>query len=266
MKYAFMSFSTPHLSLEQMLKVAADYGYAGIEPRIASGHAHGIEPEAPPEVRRVARRLAEDTGVELCCIAAGHQYADPEQVERAVEQTRRTLALAADVGAPRIRVFGGALPSSVPRADAIAGVAEALRSLADEALTHGVTICLETHDDWTDPEHVAAVMRLVDHPAVAMNWDYQHTTRVAGKAVVEAFAALQPWIRHVHFHDGANRADKLVFLPVGQGDFDNRAVLALLHGARYDGFLSGEWINWESYEVHLPREIAAMRALEPALA
>jgi hypothetical protein len=29
--------------------------------------------------------------------------------------------------------------------------------------------------------------------------------------------------------------------------------------------LSGEWINWEPYEVHLPRELAAMHELEASV-
>ena len=107
-------------------------------------------------------------------------------------------------------------------------------------------------------------MRRVDSPAVAVNWDYQHTTRIAGTTVDQAFAILQPWIKHVHFHDGVNRADKLIFLPVGAGDYDNRRVIELLLGAGYAGYLSGEWIDWEPYDVHLPRELAAMKGLEHA--
>jgi len=59
--------------------------------------------------------------------------------------------------------------------------------------------------------------------------------------------------------------DQLVFLPIGSGDFPQRRVLQLLLDAGYDGYLSGEWINWEPYEVHLPRELAAMREIEASL-
>jgi hypothetical protein len=30
----------------------------------------------------------------------------------------------------------------------------------------------------------------------------------------------------------------------------------------YEGFLSGEWIRWEPYDQHLPREIETMRRYE----
>jgi hypothetical protein len=36
----------------------------------------------------------------------------------------------------------------------------------------------------------------------------------------------------------------------------------LLQAMPYTGYLSGEWINWEPYEMHLPRELAAMKAYE----
>lgn len=262
MNYAFMSFSAPELSLGDLLALAKTYGYDGIEPRVGSNHGHGIELATSAAQRQAIRQQASESGIALCCLAVGCKYADPATVTEMVETTRRSIALAADVGSPRLRVFGGAIPSGLSREQAIESVVRSLDAVADEASQHGVTICLETHDDWTNPAHVAEVMRQVNHPAIAVNWDYQHTTRQAQTTVDQAFSVLEPWIRHVHFHDGENRADKLVFLPIGKGDYDNRRVVELLLQAGYSGFLSGEWISWEPYEQHLPRELAAIRALE----
>ena len=266
MKYAFMSFSAPQLDLGALLALAARLGYDGIEPRIGSEHGHGIELECGPEERRRIREQAAASGVALCCIATSCKYADPATAPRWIEETRRAILLAAEIGAPRLRVFGGAIPTDLSRAAAIDQLAAALGSVAGEARQHGVELCLETHDDWTDPEHVAETLRRVDHPAVGVNWDYMHTIRVAGTTVDQAFSMLRPWIKHVHFHDGAHRADQLVFLPIGAGDYDNRRVVELLLEAGYDGYLSGEWINWEPYETHLPRELAAIKQIEQAAA
>ncbi len=266
MKYAFMSFSAPQLSLGELLELAARYGYAGIEPRIDSKHAHGIELDTSTAQRQAIRAQAEASGIALCCVAVSCRYADPATAAHWVEQTRRAIELAAEIGSPRLRVFGGQIPQQLSRADAISLVSESLASLADDAAAHGVTICMESHDDWTHPMHVADVMLRVKHPAIAVNWDYQHTTRVAKVSIDDAFNTLKPWIRHVHFHDGTNDADKLVFLPIGQGVYDNKRVLELLKSIDYDGYISGEWINWEPYDVHLPREIAAMQALEAQIA
>ena len=72
----------------------------------------------------------------------------------------------------------------------------------------------------------------------------------------------QPWIRHVHIHDGTNNPNALEFRAFGAGEYDLATVFRSLIADRYTGYLSGEWINWEAAEIHLPREIQAMRAFE----
>ncbi len=174
LKYAFMSFSTPALSLEDTLALAKRLGYDGIEPRIEAGHRHGIEMDASPAQRAEARQKAVDSGIALCCIATSRMYANPDTRPQEIEMTRRCIDLAADVGAPCIRVFGGVLPEGLSREAAIEGVAECLRAVADRAGERGVAVCVETHDDWSDPRPLAEVMKRVNHPAVAVNWDFLH--------------------------------------------------------------------------------------------
>jgi len=264
MKYAFMSFSTPKVKLAEMLAMAKLLGYDGVEPRIAEGHAHGVEVEAGAAERKEFKRLPAGAGVAICCVATSCQYSDPKETDRQVAETRKAIDLAADIGAPRIRVFGGPLAEGLRRYEAIRLVAGALRSVADHARDRGVTVCLETHDDWCDPAHVAELMRRVDHPAIAVNWDFMHPGRAPGATVDESFALLKPWIRHVHFHDGICRGGKIDLKPVGQGEVDVRRAVELLEGIGYEGYLSGEWINWEPAEVHLPRELAAIKSYERA--
>ncbi|MEZ4615636.1 MAG: TIM barrel protein [Caldilineaceae bacterium] len=81
-----------------------------------------------------------------------------------------------------------------------------------------------------------AVMQQVDHPAIAVNWDIMHPIR-AGGATMGAYAALRPWIQHVHVHDGSTRLDTLEMLPVGTGDIDHRLAIELLYADHYTGYL-----------------------------
>ena len=166
------------------------------------------------------------------------------------------------MGAARLRVFGGEIPEDVSREAAVDLVARSLRAVADHAAERGVIVCLETHDDWCHPLHVAEVMKRVNHPYIAVNWDVIHPVRRAGFTVDQAFQALRPWIRHVHFHDGSAGSGRLEYLPLGEGIVDHRRVISLLHEMGYEGYLSGEWINWEPCEVHLPRELATMKRFE----
>ena len=262
MKYAFMSFSCPKLDLDETLALALDLGYDGIEPRLEDHHAHGLEMDCSTAVRQEAKQKAIDSGIALCCIATSRTYANPDTAQEHVNDTLRCIDLAADVGAPRIRVFGGGIPKGVSRERAIALVADSLRAVADHAQERGVTVCMETHDDWCNPEHVVTVMQRVDHPAIAINWDVMHPVRVAKWTVDQAFTALEPWIRHMHVHDGVQVDGRLEMRPMGEGIIDTRRAIELVKPSAYDGYLSGEWINWEPYEVHLPRELAAMKQYE----
>ena len=261
MKYAFMSFSTPKLSLAKMIHVAEQYGYDGIEPRLDAGHAHGIEASTTPEERAAIRHLFADTEVGLACLATSLRYADPDQTKDILHQTRERIDLAVDVGAPALRVFGGRIPEGVSRERAIGLLVESLGSVAEYAAQRGVTLCLETHDDWCNPLHVAAVVERVNQPAVAVNWDVMHPVRTGHATMDEAFEALKPWIRHLHVHDGVG-GESLELVPIGQGDYDHRRVVELMMSLDFDGYISGEWIDWEPYDVHLPRELAMLKRYE----
>ena len=118
--------------------------------------------------------------------------------------------------------------------------AESLLAEADHASQRGVTVCMETHDQWTDPADVAAVMTKANHPAVAVNWDVMHPVRFSGWQMDKAFEVLRPWIRHVHFHD-ARKSDDWNLCPVNSGDIDHGVAARLLASMPYAGYLSGEW-------------------------
>lgn len=262
MKYAFMSFSCPELTFDELLATAKRYGYEGIEPRTDCKHAHGVELSASAEQRATVREKARDSGIALCCLATSCAYADPSTAQEQVDQTLRQIDLAGDIGAARLRVFGGAIPDGISREEATDVLADSLSAVADLAQARGVIVCMETHDSWCNPEHVAEVLKRVNHPAIAANWDIMHPVRAGGATMNGAFQTLKPWIRHIHFHDGIDLEGKLQFVPVGDGIVDHQQAVRLLQSLPYDGFLSGEWIGWEPWDVHLPRELAAMKAYE----
>jgi len=262
MKYSFMTFSTPELSLGAVLEAAQRYGYDGIEPRMDSGHQHGVEVGATAGERDAIRRQAAAAAIDLACLATSLSYADPEKTEAMVAGTHARIDLAGDLAIPVMRVFGGAIPEGVTREQAIDLLVESLGSVADHAAERGVTLCFETHDDWCDPHHVAAVLERVGHPAAAANWDIMHPVRRGDSTIDESFEILRPWIRHLHIHDG-DEAGNLV--TIGEGLIDHRRALERLASVAYGGYISGEWIGWEPYDVHLPRELAVLRQYEAEL-
>jgi sugar phosphate isomerase/epimerase len=262
MKYAFMSSSAGDYTLEQLLEAAREYGYDGIEPRTDWGHAHGVEAETTEADREAIRLAVEASDVALACIATGCRYADPADREEQIRHTHRCIDLAADVGCDRLRVFGGRLGENVSRSQAIDLLIEAFDQLAPHAAERGVLLCLETHDAWTDPDHVVTVMQQVDRAPICVNWDVMHTQRVSGWSMEAAYEKLKPWIRHLHVHDGVSVDGKFELRHMGEGEFDHQRVIELLLADGYDGYLSGEWINWKAPEEHLPQELDVLKRYE----
>lgn len=262
MKYSFMSFSTPAMTLADMLATARKLGYDGVEPRIDAKHAHEVEVATSAGRRKELKKQAADSGIAMACVATSCKVADPNTAKQTVEELKARIDLAGDVGSPAIRLFGGAFPDTVSRADAIDSAVSTLLAVAQQAKARGVTLCFETHDSWCDPKHVAAVLKKANHPALAANWDIMHPVRMRLSTIQASFDLLKPWICHLHVHDGLTIEGKLVMKPIGDGEIDHPKAIQLLRSVNYSGFISGEWINWEPWEAHLPRELATMKQYE----
>ena len=265
MKYAFMSFSCSALSLAEMLATAEELGYAGLEPRLSSKHAHGIETTLSLAQRQAVKAQVEDSPVSLGCLAVSSRFADPDTASGHQDNLRKELELAADLGVPAVRVFGGQFPASISRGEAIDNVSEALAAVAAQAAAGSVTICLETHDVWCHPAHVAKVMEAVNQDSVRVNWDVLHPVRSEGLDLLASFEMLKVWIAHVHIHDAELGQGRITYAPMGTGAIDHRTVLKALHGIGYSGYLSGEWIGFSPWHEHLPFEISQLRAYETEL-
>lgn len=265
MKHAFMTFSTPHLTLEETLALAKEMGYDGIEPRVDNDQKHGIEYAATAAEREAAKTAAEKSGIAICCVATSCGYANPETQSEQIETTHKAIDLAADVGSSRIRVFGGGMAEGMTHEQAVEQIIPGLKRVAEHAAERGVTLCVETHDCLLFPDCLAEVLSRVDHPFVMANWDIMHPVRSAGWTMDDTFEKIKPWIRHLHIHDGTlDKALKMV--PIGEGAIDHRRAVELLVGMGFDGYASGEWFKMGAAEDHLPQALATMKAYEQEFA
>jgi len=259
MNYSFMSFSAPELTLKESLDTAYRFGYDGFEPRLVSNHGHKIETTAPADYLVEAKKIADDAGIAFACIATSCMFSDPGTADAHVDEAKRVIDLAEKLGSRAIRVFGGKIPDGLTREKSMDSIIGSLSKLAAYAKNSGVYVCIETHDDWHDPSYVAEIAKA---SGCSVNWDIMHTDHTAKYPPKRVFELLKSYIRHIHVHDGAYIDGSLKFRPVGEGDVDHATPLKLLKQSGYEGFISGEWIGWEPWEVHLPREIAALKNLE----
>jgi len=264
MHLAFMTFATPTWTLQEILAGAIRFGYDGIEPRTVCGHKHGIELELTKAQRAEVRAAFADCGIKMSAVATSLSYATPDQarIDERVEETKRYLQLASDLGSPTIRVFGGQPPEEMDMAAAVEAVAGALARCAQTAADCNVNLALETHDAFSLGKYAGAVVAKVNHPRVGFNWDMAHSVR-HGESVAETYEIIKGRVFHSHVHDitwPEENIHDLTMVTMGTGMVDHREAIRLMAGESADIALSLEWECEDPAEVVLPREAAALRA------
>lgn len=245
MKLAFMTSLAPDWSLDQTIEAMHRHGYTGLEPRIGWQNACGFDVSLKPAERDALRErfAAEDKAI--CCIATGCRFAteDTQELEGHIKDAIDAIDLAADLGAPFIRTFGGAHGGGemTPVAHR---TAEAYKRVVDHAAKRGVIITFETHDVWCSTSLVREVVNLVNHPNLRVLWDVMHPQRVFERPE-ESMGIIGNLTAHVHVHDGSFVPPKraLAITALGEGVIDHETPLRLLSEAGYDGYVSVEVIH-----------------------
>jgi sugar phosphate isomerase/epimerase len=168
MKLAFTTLGCPEWTLWQIVENATELGYDAVDFR---GLLEDIHVSRRPEFTtglRETKQPVTDHGVAISCLSISARYAvvDTAEKGRHFDETRRNLELAAKLGVPLLRVFGGTVPEGYTVETILPILVENLRQMGDEAEEFGVTLALETHDAWTDSATFARLMAEVDHPHV----------------------------------------------------------------------------------------------------
>lgn len=269
-RLAYTTLATPDWTWERILDRTAEYGYQGLELRGVEGEMDltRARPFAPERLAATRSEL-ESRNIPICCVDTSCRLHDPE-TEKNLDEARRHIELAAELGAPSIRVFGDKIPDDEPRERVLERVARGLLALGEDAQGAGVDVLIESHGDFSRSADLREALRMAEHPRVGVLWDVHHPFRFYGEPVAETYEALRSRIRHTHLKDSRTTPEGPRYCVVGEGDVPLEEVLRLLHAGGYDGWLSFEWEKkWhpeiEEPEVALPAYVRNMRAAEERL-
>jgi len=240
MRFGFASLAAPEMPLKDFIAQAALAGYDGLELRGAD-RKH-LDPAMSAPERAEVRRMLADAGLEAAAVTSyvrlAEAAADPAAGREAI---LAYVALAADVGAACVRVFGGEAPPDVPRDAAEGRMADLLLAVADEARAAGVRVCLETHDACRTGRDVRRVLDRAKHPAIGALWDVHHPW-AHGEPPAETFRLLGERLGYLHLKDAFPLGDggtQLCFL--GAGDVPVREIVGILRSAGFAGYAVVEW-------------------------
>ncbi len=263
MKTCGHTMGTPRMDALQAMEFFASIGHQGIEFRCAADGQ--LNPDTyTPEWGERARRRAAELGLEIACLTPYYRdFVNPEKRESELAGMRRVIDIAAELGCPLVRSYGGVPPSAAfdERATRDATIA-GLRVLADYAAGKGVALCIETHAGslTLTAEQTADLVEAVDRPNVGVLFDYAWVHYAAQEHAEEAVERCAPYILHCHVKDWSyergdpeRRRSRLM----GEGEVDWPVALAALKRSGYDGFLSDEYEKY--WYDHLPEPEVGMR-------
>ena len=269
MKLAFSTLGCPQWELKRIAEAATEFGYAAVELRAIGGDLDLLKrPEFQSETVEATRRWLDDQKLPVCCIDTSCTFdsRDADERRKQVELALGYAELAAALGAPLIRVFPDKIQTGTTRSETRDNIAACLHDVAQHAPS-GVRIALETHGDFARGHTAAEIMRLANHPNVALIWDVANSV-AAGDSIEEAAREVAPYLAHVHLRDARAVNGHEHWLPVlaGRGAISFTDAVNALRRLAYDGYVSFEWEKYwhpeiEEPEVALPDFVKAMKMI-----
>jgi sugar phosphate isomerase/epimerase len=244
MKMSFSTLACPDRTMPQIMKIAVDTGYNGIELRSVEGQDSlwKLAVFSGAQLAATKSSLA-DSGLSIPCVDTSCRFHSPDSNERKrwITEGQRMSDLAAELGAKAIRVFGDTIQPGGSRDSTRSWIAESVRRLAEGSSRKGVEVWLETHGDFCAARETAAILSESGSRHVGVVWDPVNTFIATDEKPTEGAPLLGTTVRHVHVKDFKRTADGFRYVLTGEGEFPLQALRTALRQLRYDGFLSFEW-------------------------
>lgn len=231
---------THRMTLEQFVSRASELGVAGVSLESC------FFPSLEPGYLRAVKDLLDSYNFDRV-YAWGH----PDGLEggrnkKAYSEMIDSFTHARAIGATVMRVVGSSLmfrhEPHGPQIERLVGMFREAVKVAEE---FGVRMAVENHIDFTADE-MLCLLEEVNSPWLGINFDTGNFLRLLDDPV-KGMAKLAPYVYATHIKDlrpqkGVSAHEWYFFssVPVGDGLVDNRALVALLAQARYQGSLAVE--------------------------
>jgi sugar phosphate isomerase/epimerase len=244
MKMAFSTLACPDWTMPQIVAIAASCGYEGIELRFVENEDSLWKLPAFRGMGLVATKQAVlDRGLAICCVDTSCRFHSPDPTERAkwIEEGARMAELAAQLGAPGIRVFGDKIQPEADRDSTRKWIAESIHELDHKIAGTGVTVWLETHGDFASARETNAIVSQAASHGVGVIWDPANCWLESNETPQQSATGMAERIRHVHIKDLNRTRNGCELVLTGEGTFPLLELRSALRTIGYQDFVSFEW-------------------------
>jgi sugar phosphate isomerase/epimerase len=244
MRVSFSTLACPDWTMPQIIAMAAREGYDGIELRFVQGEDSlwKLPVFSGKELASTKRALA-DRALTISCLDTSCRFHSPDAAERGrwITEGKRMADLAAELGAPGLRVFGDTIQPGADCDSTQGWIAESIRELAESSAMRGVEVWIENHGDFAAADEIAAILLQAPSPNAGVVWDPANSFAATQEHPAHGAARLGEAIRHVHIKDLKRDQEGWKYVPTGEGVFPLLELKGTLQDLQYDRFLSFEW-------------------------
>jgi sugar phosphate isomerase/epimerase len=262
--YSYWHFRTEKYPIEKVIEEAAALGFDGVE--ILHRQMASEEPAYVNGLKRAAFR----NGVALPMLSIHQDFVTPDPAERTkdIDHTRHCIELAAQLGAPAIRLNSGRwntiksfddlmkVKGEEPpiaghtEEEAFSWVVKSIEACLPAAEKAGVLMALENH--WgltTRPENLLRIYKAVNSPWLVINMD-------TGNFATDPYQGIEMLAPH------ASIVQAKTYYGGGEWytlDLDYPRIASILRKANFQGWVSLEMEGKESPQTAVPKSLEVLR-------
>jgi inosose dehydratase len=221
-------------SMEDAARDIAEAGYTGTEMFDGDVDKYSDRPED-------LRALLADNGLELVSVYTGANFVYADILPDEMHKISRAIDLAAQFGAERLVVGGGARRAAGTTDEDYVRLGKGLDRVADMAEAKGLTATYHPHLT-TIVENPSELERIMDLSSIGFCPDTGHLAAAGGDpaALIRAYPER---IKHVHLKDLT--PEPLAWTPLGDGVLDFTDIVRAVSETGYDSWLM---VELDSYD------------------
>ena len=239
MKLSFSTKGWHGKTFEDFCTMAHDLDFGGIELHNTHG-ALFTQPEGAfyDYAAAATRRRLLDEKIDLPCVDAICDAADPASRDEALAEANRCMDIASALHIPCVRLKAYA---SHDEAQVREAVESFLRALLPRAEALGVTLLVESSGVFCDTAVLRDLLNAFADEHIAALWDMTSTYFSGGESAETTITNLGAYVRHVHIKDAEQTDDGVAYCLMGEGTLPIDDMVAALRSVNYSGYVCLEW-------------------------
>ncbi len=243
MKISFSTLTCPNLSWQEIISVASDIGFDGVEVRGLGDDifAYHAKPFVGDEISKTVQKLR-DLKLSVSCFSSGCCLKFADKRSENLDEITRYIELASKTGTEFVRILADLSAEPDGEVDDEL-VIEQLKALAPIAEQHGVTLLVESNGVYADTARLRKILELTASDSVAALWDIHHPFRVMNESPEITVQNLGAYIKYVHVKDSVMDNGKIAYKMMGEGDLPIGEMINALRSINYEGYLTLEWLK-----------------------